>query len=83
MPTYESLPAPSDFFKGSLYQQLIDDLRLAGKAKRTVYGYVRAVKKLAAFHGQAPDRISEQGYASFYCTRSWNGKLPREPRRCC
>ena len=41
MPTYENLPTPSDNFKGKLYQKMVDDLRLAGKAKRTVYGYVR------------------------------------------
>ena len=60
MPTYESLPAQSDYFKGRLYQKLVDDLRLAGKAKRTVYGYVRAVRKLADFHQKSPDKIAEQ-----------------------
>ena len=57
MPTYESLPSPSEFFKGKLYQQMVDGLRLAGLAKRTVYGYVRAVRKLADFHQKSPDRI--------------------------
>ena len=60
MPTYESLPVQSPFFKGNLYEKLIQDLRLAGKAKRTVYGYVRAVRKLAEFHRKAPDKITEQ-----------------------
>ena len=60
MPTYESLPAPSAYFKGSLYQKLVDDLRLGGMKKRTVYGYVRAVRKLADFHRKSPGRITEQ-----------------------
>ena len=59
MPTYESLPSPSANFNGELYQRLVDDLRLAGKAKRTVYGYVRAVRKLAEFHQKRPDQVSE------------------------
>ena len=37
----------------------MDDLRLSGKAKRTVYGYVRAVRKLADFHRKSPDKITE------------------------
>ena len=59
MPTYESLPAASEHFKGNLYQRLVDDLRLSGKAKRTVYGYVRAVRKLADFHEKSPDKMTE------------------------
>lgn len=59
MPTYESLPAASEHFKGNLYQRLVEDLRLAGKAKRTVYGYVRAVRKLAEFHQKPPEKITE------------------------
>lgn len=59
MPTYDNLPKPSQFFKGKWYQKLVDDLRLAGLAKRTVYGYVRAVRKLADFHQKSPDIISE------------------------
>jgi site-specific recombinase XerD len=65
MPTYESLPAASEHFKGNLYQRLVDDLRLSGKAKRTVYGYVRAVRKLADFHQKSPDTITEQEVRRF------------------
>ena len=36
MPTYNNLPAPSDHFKGKWYRQLIEDLQLAGKARRTI-----------------------------------------------
>lgn len=60
MPTYENLPTASDYFKGKLYQKMVDDLRLAGKAKRTVYGYVRAVRKLADFHQKPAQKITEQ-----------------------
>ena len=60
MPTYENLPTPSDNFKGKLYRKMVDDLLLAGKAKRTVYGYVRAVRKLADFHQKPPNKITEQ-----------------------
>jgi len=60
MPTCESLPAESPFFKGNLFQKMVDDLRLAGKAKRTVYGYLRAVRKLADFCRKCPDLIREQ-----------------------
>ncbi len=60
MPTYENLPATSEYFKGKLYQKMVDDLRLAGKAKRTVYGYVRAVRKLADFHQKPLHKITEQ-----------------------
>ena len=57
MPTYNNLPAASQYFKGNWYRKLIEDLQLAGKAKRTVYGYVRAVRKLADFHQKSPHQI--------------------------
>ena len=60
MPTYESLPAESTFFNGNLFQKMVDDLRLDGKAKRTVYGYLRAVRKLADFCRKSPEQICEQ-----------------------
>jgi len=59
MPTYESLPSPSPFFNGILFKKMSEDLRLAGLAKRTVYGYLRAVRKLADFCQQSPDRLEE------------------------
>ena len=43
MPTYDNLPKTSKFFKGKWFDKMVEDLRLAGKAKRTVYGYVRAI----------------------------------------
>ena len=59
MPTYENLPAESKHFNGKLFQKMVDDLRLAGKAKRTVYGYLRAVRKLADFCETAPEQLAE------------------------
>ena len=60
MPTYENLPGESKHFGGPLFQKMVNDLRLAGKAKRTVYGYVRAVRKLADFCELPPDQLGEQ-----------------------
>lgn len=65
MPTYNNLPQPSEFFKGKWYTKLVEDLRLAGMAKRTVYGYVRAIRKLADFHGIPPQKLSEQDVRTF------------------
>jgi site-specific recombinase XerD len=59
MPTYNNLPQQSEFFKGKWYNKLAEDLRLAGMAKRTVYGYVRAIRKLADFHQKSPEKITE------------------------
>ena len=60
MPTYDNLPTESKYFNGELFQKMVADLRLAGKAKRTVYGYLRAVRKLADFCETAPDQLDEQ-----------------------
>ncbi len=60
MPTYESLPSESSYFNGNLFQKMAEDLRLAGKAKRTVYGYLRAIRQLADFCEQSPDKLHEQ-----------------------
>lgn len=65
MPSYESLPAASKYFKGDLYNRLVDDLRLSGKAKRTVYGYVRAVRMLADYHQKSPDKVTESDVRRF------------------
>jgi hypothetical protein len=65
MPTYNTLPAPSKFFNGDWYDKLIEDLRLDGLAKRTVYGYVRAIRKLADYHQKSPDDISENDVRAY------------------
>jgi site-specific recombinase XerD len=65
MPTYNNLPAASQYFKGKWYLKLIEDLQLAGKAKRTVYGYVRAVRKLADFHQHPPHSLEQSDIRAF------------------
>ena len=60
MPTYNTLPKPSPAFKGHYYDKLVEDLILDDKKKRTVYGYVRAVRKLAEFHKRPPETLCEQ-----------------------
>lgn len=65
MPTYNSLPSCSKYFKGELFNRMAEDLRLSGKAKRTVYGYIRAVKKLSEFAKRSPDKITENQLRKF------------------
>ena len=65
MPTYDKLPHPSEFFKGKWYNKLVDDLRLAGLSKRTVYGYVRAIRQLSDFHQKSPEKITEADVRQF------------------
>ena len=59
MPTYNNLPKSSPFFKGRGIDTLAEDIRLDRKSKRTVYGYVREVRKLADFHHKSPHKITE------------------------
>ena len=54
MPNH-SLPVDSEFFKGELYQQMQDDLQLAGMAQRTVAGYLPNVQT-----GQPTTNVSVQ-----------------------
>jgi integrase/recombinase XerD len=59
MPTYNNLPKTSPYFKGKWFDKLVGDLRLDGLAKRTVYGYVRAIRNLADFHQVQPQHMAE------------------------
>ena len=59
MVNYDRLPAASRNFDGQLYQKMNEDLQLAGMSKRTVHGYLRAVRQLADYCGKNPDKISE------------------------
>jgi len=59
MPNH-SLPVTSEFFNGKRYQQMQDDLHLAGMAQRTVHGYLRSVRQLADYCRCSPDQISEE-----------------------
>lgn len=58
--------AHSQFFKGSLFQKMSDDLQLTGKGKRTHDGYLREVRKLADFYKTSPDQISEQQVRRYF-----------------
>lgn len=59
MVNYDHLPAASRHFDGKLYQNMKDDLQLAGMSKRTVHGYLRAVRQLADYCEKRPNRITE------------------------
>ena len=39
--------AHSQFFNGSLYQKMSEDLQITGKRKRTHDGYLREIRKMA------------------------------------
>jgi site-specific recombinase XerD len=56
---YDQLPASSRYFNGQLYRTMQDDLQLAGMSKRTVHGYLRAVRQLADFCQRRPNKITE------------------------
>ena len=58
--------AHSKFFSGSLYQQMSDDLHLAGLSQRTHDGYLRAVRQLADYRREAPDQITEDGLRRYF-----------------
>lgn len=59
MVNYDQLPKDSRYFTGRLYQKMNEDLQLAGMSKRTVHGYLRAVRQLADYCKRKPDKISE------------------------
>lgn len=56
----------SKYFCGTLYQRMSDDLHLAGMSQRTHDGYLRAVRQLADYCQQPPDRVSEQQLRQYF-----------------
>ena len=58
------LPCP--FFPESDQQRFAEDLHLRGFAERTVFGYVRAMRKLAEFCRTPPDQVSERQLRAFF-----------------
>ncbi len=66
MVNYDHPPKSSRYFDGSLYQRMNEDLQLAGFSKRTVHGYLRAVRQLADWARTQPDRISERQLRSYF-----------------
>ena len=51
---------------GKLYQQMSDDLELAGKAARTCSGYLRAVRQLADYCKTSPNKITEDQLRKYF-----------------
>jgi site-specific recombinase XerD len=66
MVNYDQLPAASQFFNGKLYETMRDDLQLAGMSKRTVHGYLRAVRQLADYCQRRPNKITESQLRRFF-----------------
>jgi site-specific recombinase XerD len=58
--------ALSKFFTGKFYQAMADDLHLAGMAKRTHDGYLRAVRLLADYCKTSPDKITENQLRRYF-----------------
>lgn len=59
-----------------LYAQHLRALRLQGKAKATIDGYARAVRRVAAHFDRCPDRLSADDYKAYFdaliARRSWS-----------
>ena len=66
MVNYNLPPAASRHFDGKLYQTMNDDLQPAGMSKRTVHGYLRAIRQLADYCQQRPDKISESELRRYF-----------------
>ena len=66
MVNYDQLPADSRYFDGKLYQKMNEDLQLAGMSKRTVHGYLRAVRQLANYCRRSPDKITQQQLRRYF-----------------
>ena len=60
----DSSRKPSDD-KPSLRERMSRDLQLRGMARRTHDGYLREVRKLAAYYNTPPDQLSEQQVAEY------------------
>lgn len=66
MVNYDQPPADSRFFDGKLYQKMNEDLQLAGMSKRTVHGYLRAVRQLADYCKCRPNKITESQLRKYF-----------------
>ena len=58
--------AHSEFFCGSLYETMSEDLQLTGKSKRTHDGYLREIRKLADHYKQSPDSLTESQVRRYF-----------------
>ena len=66
MVNYNHPPKQSQFFDGKLYQRMLEDLQLAGMGKRTVHGYLRAVRQLADYCQRRPNKITETQLRQYF-----------------
>ena len=60
MVDYNKPPKGSRHFPQPLYDKMNEDLQLGGMGKRTVHGYLRAVRQLADWAQTSPNEITEQ-----------------------
>lgn len=65
MPDYNKLPPESSHFNGKIYQKFVDDMRLCSLSLRTVYGYVRSVRKLCQHAKKAPTKLTQSDVRAF------------------
>ncbi|NJR44081.1 hypothetical protein HC761_01075 [bacterium] len=60
----------------SLYAQHLRALKLQGKAPKTVDGYTRAVRHIAAYFDRCPDQLSIEDLKTYFAhlidQRSWS-----------
>ena len=56
----------SPYFNGPLYDRMSEDLHLGGMSKRTHEGYLRAVRQLADYCRQTPEKITEDQVRKFF-----------------
>jgi len=54
------------FFPADIRQKMSDDLKLTGKAERTLKGYLRAVRQLSDFAQKSPADVTEQDVREFF-----------------
>ena len=66
MVNYDHLPAASPYFHGQLYHKMLEDLQLAGMSKRTVHGYLRAVRQLADWAQTRPNQVTESQLRKYF-----------------
>ncbi|MEM6473525.1 MAG: phage integrase N-terminal SAM-like domain-containing protein [Planctomycetota bacterium] len=72
-------PKYSPLFDGMLYQRRLEDLKLAGLAKRTVHGYLRAVRQLADFARRQPNKITEAQLRAYFIHLQDKNSSPTAP----
>ncbi|MEZ6060823.1 MAG: phage integrase N-terminal SAM-like domain-containing protein [Planctomycetaceae bacterium] len=62
----------------TLRERMLQDLQLRGMAERTQQGYLREVRKLAAYYNMPPDQVSELSIAAHRNVSAWRLGRSRE-----